>query len=250
MSVISLTALHAKYGIIETIRIPMALIGSVVFPALALLFFVVPNSTVASNPVYATQAVISMAVFATMSGSLFSFALNIAENRAKPWEPYLRTLPASGVARVLAQVFSTGVIGAIALIPVVAIGAIFTAAEAPLWRVLLGVVAVFLSGLPFMFLGTALGYLLSMRAAIAVVQIVMFGFAFLGGLFLPPALFPSWLEMASRFFPSRQARDFAVWVVQGGALEWWVWVGLLVWTAVTFVAAVLLFRRDQGRRFR
>ncbi len=78
----------------------------------------------------------------------------------------------------------------------------------------------------------------------------MFGFAFLGGLFLPPQLFPGWLEVASRFVPSREARDFVVWVVQGGTLPWWVWVGLLSWTVGTFVLAVLMFRRDQGRRFR
>ncbi len=171
MSIVSLTALHAKYGIIETVRIPMALIGTIVFPALALLFFVVPNRAVADDPQYATQAVISMAVFATMSGSLFSFGLTIAENREKPWDPYLRTLPAPGTARVLAQVMSTGLLGVVALLPVIAIGAFLTEATAPWWRVLLGVVAVFVAGLPFMFLGTALGYMLPMKAAIAVVQI-------------------------------------------------------------------------------
>lgn len=249
-SIAATTALHAKYGLLETVRIPMALIGSLVFPALALLFFVVPIPEVAADPVYATQAVISMAVFATMTNSLLSFSLTIADSREKPWDPYLRTLPAPGIARVLAHVFSTGALGLVALVPVVAIGVIFTAAEAPLWRILVGLVAVFVSALPFMFLGTALGYLLPMKAAIAVVQIIMFAFAFIGGLFMPTQLFPGWLEVASRFFPSRQARDFVVWAVQGGTLEWWVWVGLVVWTAVTFVVAVAMFRRDEGRRYR
>ena len=43
MSTMSLAMLHAKYNLIETARIPIALIGALVFPALALLFFVVPQ---------------------------------------------------------------------------------------------------------------------------------------------------------------------------------------------------------------
>lgn len=246
----STTLLHAKYSLLETMRIPIALIGSLVFPALALLFFVVPNSAVAQNPEYATWAVVSMAVFATMTNALFSFSLTIAENREKPWDPYLRTLPAPGAARVLAHVFSTGILGLVALIPVIVVGVIFTEATAPLWRVALGLVAVFVSALPFMFLGTAMGYLLPMKAAIAVVQIVMFGFAFLGGLFLPPEMFPGWLEVVTRVIPSRHAREFVVWAVQGGDLAWWVVVGLAAWTVVTFLLAMWLFRRDEGRRYR
>ncbi len=106
MSTLALTTLHAKYNLIETLRIPIALIGTLAFPALSLLFFVVPQRTVADNPIFATQAVISLSVFAIMANSLFGFGLSVAENREKPWDPYLRTLPAPGVARVLALVFS------------------------------------------------------------------------------------------------------------------------------------------------
>ncbi|MDY0911003.1 ABC transporter permease [Microbacterium sp. CFBP9034] len=245
-----LTLLHAKYGLIETLRVPVAVIGTLVFPALALLFFVVPQRTVAENPEFATAAVISLSVFAVMSNALFSFGLTISENREKPWDPYLRTLPAPGVARVLAQIVSTGTLGLVAIIPVVVVGGLLTAAEAPPERILAGVLALMVSALPFMFIGTAIGYALPFKAAIAVVQIVMFSLAFIGGLFLPPIMFADWLDTISKFTPSRQAREFVIWAVEGGPLPWWVWVGLLVWTIGSFALALLLFRRDQGRRFR
>ncbi|WP_234407255.1 ABC transporter permease [Microterricola viridarii] len=249
MSTMSLALLHAKYNLIETARIPIALIGSLVFPALALLFFVVPQRTVADNALFATQAVISLAVFAVMSNALFGFGLTIAENREKPWDPYLRTLPAPGISRVLAQLFSTGMLGLAAIIPVVVIGGLFTAAEASPLRILAGFAALALSGLPFMLIGICIGYSMPSKAAIAVVQVVMFALAFAGGLFLPPFLFADWLNTLSKFMPSRQAREFVIWAVQGGDLEWWVWVGILAWTAVGFAAALLLFRRDEGRRY-
>lgn len=250
MSTMSLAVLHAKYSLIETARIPIALIGSLVFPALALLFFVVPQRTVAENPLFATQAVISLAVFAVMSNALFGFGLTIAENREKPWDPYLRTLPAPGIARVLAQVFSTGMLGLAAIVPVVVIGGLFTAAEASPLRILAGFAALAVSSLPFMLIGICIGYSMPSKAAIAVVQVVMFALAFAGGLFLPPFLFADWLNTLSMFMPSRQARELVIWAVQGGGLEWWVWVGILVWTVAGLAAALLLFRRDEGRRYR
>jgi ABC-2 type transport system permease protein len=249
-SLVRITALHAKYTLLETFRIPIAVIGSLVFPALALLFFVVPNRAVADDPAFATQAVISLAVFAVMSNGLFSFGLTIAENREKPWDPYLRTLPASGVARVLAQVFSTGALGLVAILPVLVVGGLLTAATAPPLRVVAGLIALAISAVPFMLIGICIGYAMPMKAAIAVVQVVMFGLAFGGGLFLPPQIFADWLNAISRFFPTRQAREFVIWAVQGGSLEWWAWVGIIVWTAVLFGLALVLFRRDEGRRYR
>jgi len=249
MSTMQLALIHTKYSLLETMRVPIAVIGSVAFPALALLFFVVPQRAVADDPLFATQAVISLAIFAVLSNSLFSFGLNISEAREKPWDPYLRTLPATGMSRVLAYIFSIGLMGLVSLLPVVVIGAAFTAAEAPLWRVLAGLLALAVSAIPFMLMGICIGYSMPSQAAIAVVQVVMFGLAFAGGLFLPPMLFAPWLNTLSSFFPSRQAREFVIWVVQGGELVPWAWIGIVGWTVVMLVLALFLYRRDEGRRF-
>jgi len=250
MSVLSLTMVHAKYSLIETVRIPIAVIGTVVFPALALLFFVVPQRAVADNPEFATQAIISMSVFSVMVGSLFSFGLGISEAREKAWEPYLRTLPAPGIARVLAHIFSTGLTALVALIPLLVIGALLTKAQADPLHLVLGLLAIAVASLPFMLLGMVIGYALPMKAAIAVIQITFFALAFGGGLFLPPLLFPDWLNTLSQFLPSRQARDFVIWVVQGGELSPGTWLGIIAWIVVLLALVLVLFRRDEGRRYR
>lgn len=249
MSTMRLALTHTKYSLLETMRVPIAVIGSIAFPALALLFFVVPQRAVADNPLFATQAVISLAIFAVLSNSLFSFGLNISEDREKPWDPYLRTLPVSGISRMLAYIFSVGGMGIVSLLPVVVIGGLLTAAEASPLRVLVGVVALAISAIPFMLIGICIGYSMPSKAAIAVVQVVMFALAFAGGLFLPPMLFAPWLNTLSTFFPSRQAREFVIWAVQGGELQPWAWIGILCWTAVMLVLALFLYRRDEGRRF-
>jgi ABC-2 type transport system permease protein len=245
-----LSLVHARFNLIETARVPIAVIGSLVFPALALLFFVVPQRAVADDPAFATQAVIALSVFAVMSNGLFGFGISIAENREKPWDPYLRTLPAPGIVRVAGLVLATGTLGLVAIVPLVVIGALLTAAEASIGQVLLGFLALAITGLPTMFIGMAIGLSLPSKAAIAVVQVVMFALAFGGGLFLPPMMFPAWLDTLSRFLPTRQARELVIWAVQGGSIEWWAPVGALVATAVLLALVLVLIRRDQGRRFR
>ncbi|PSL36464.1 ABC-2 type transport system permease protein [Labedella gwakjiensis] len=247
---VRLSLVHARFNLLETIRVPIAVIGSLVFPALALLFFVVPQRAVADDPLFATQAIISLAVFAVMSNGLFGFGISIAENREKPWDPYLRTLPAPGIVRVAGLVLATGTLGLVAIVPLVVIGALLTAAEASIGHIVLGFVMLAVSGLPSMFLGMAIGLSFPSKAAIAVVQVAMFALAFGGGLFLPPVMFPGWLDTVTRFLPTRQARELVIWAVQGGALEWWAPVGAIVSAGVLLALVLLLLRRDQGRRFR
>lgn len=250
VSTVRLTLLHAKYAVLETVRVPIAVIGTLVFPALALLFFVVPQRTVAEHPEWATQSIVAMAVFAIITNSLFSFGLTIAENREKPWDPFLRTLPAPGIARVFAQVMATGMLGILAIVPVIIVGGLFTAASVEWWRVLTGLVALAAASLPFMLMGAAIGYAMPFKAAVAVIQVVMFAMAFVGGLFLPPALFADWLDRLSQLTPARQAREFVIWATQGGELAWWTWVGLIIWTIIALILALVLFKRDEGRRYR
>lgn len=250
MSTLRLTAVHVKYSLIETARVPMAIIGALVFPAISLLFFVVPQPYVSGDPVLATQAVIAVSIFAVMASCLFNFGLDISERREGPWDPYLRTMPIPGIARVLAHGIRVLIISLAAILPVLVIGALLTAATATPWQLLAGLGVLIVAAVPFMLIGVVIGYGMPSKAAIAVIMVAMMTLAFGGGLFLPPELFPDWLNTASGVLPTRQARELVVWAVQGGELAWWAPVGLALWTAALLVASLLLLRRDTGRRFR
>ena len=54
----------------------------------------------------------------------------------------------------------------------------------------------------------------------------------------------------SRALPSRQAREIVIWAVQGGDVPVLELVGIIAWTLALGVLAVVLYRRDEGRRFR
>lgn len=245
-----LVLLHTRFGILETVRIPIAVIGNLLFPGLALVFFVVPNAQVADDPVAATSAVAQLALFAVMSTFLFTFGAGVAEDRALPFDGYLRTLPAGVAPRLLARVL-TGLLFALAsLVPLLLLGALLTAATVDAGTLGLGVLVVLAAALPFLMLGLAIGYRLSNKAAIAVVQLLLFPLAFAGGLFLPPQLFPGWLESVSQWLPSRAGRDVVVETVTGVESYPLALPVLLGWALLCTVLAGLAHRHDEGSRFR
>ena len=245
----TLAVVHARFQFLETVRIPIAVIGNLLFPSLALLFFVIPQRAVADDPGIATAAVAQLGVFAVMSTCLFSFGVGVSEDRAMPFDPFLRTLPAGAGPRLAGRVINGVVWSYFALVPLVLIGWLLTAATITAPRALAAVVMVPVVAVPFLLLGLAIGYRLTSKAAIAVVQATLFPLAFAGGLFMPPEAFPAWLDAFSKLLPSRAARDLAVQAVTGYPAYTYALVVLLAWTAVFAALAVTAYRRDEGRRF-
>lgn len=249
-SPLHLTLLHARFQFLETVRIPIAVIGNLLFPSLAMFFFVVPQPAVAQDPGIATAAAAQLATFAIMSTCLFSFGAGVAEDRALPFDPYLRTLPAGAAPRLAGRVVNGIVWCLLALVPLIAIAIVFTQATITPQRLLVSLALVPVVALPFLLLGLAIGYALSNKAAIAVVQAVLFPLAFAGGLFMPPEVFPGWMNAISRALPTRAARDVVIDVATGYPAYGLALPVLVGWTVLFAALAVTAYRKDEGRRFR
>ncbi|MBA3369008.1 MAG: ABC transporter permease [Geodermatophilaceae bacterium] len=245
-----LAALHSRYQFLETIRIPIAVVATTVFPALSLLFFVIPQAELASDPMIASAAAAQLSVFAIMSVCLFNFGVAIAEDRAMSWDSYLRTLPAGPGPRFTGRLLNGLAFAAMGLVPLLVLAAALTEATLPVSRIAAALLACIATGLPFLGLGLAIGHRLSSKASLGVANVLLLPMAFAGGLFLPPELFPHWLEIASRFLPSRAGRDLLVGTVTGEDIPLLAIVVLLAWTGFAVGLAVLAFRRDEGQRFR
>ncbi|MHA7294966.1 ABC transporter permease [Arthrobacter sp. HLT1-21] len=238
-SQITLIRAHTKAQILEQLRIPVAVISSTIFPALALLFFVIPQATTIEDPIASLTAVAQLALFGVMSAFLFNYGIGVAEERANPWSSYLRTLPAGPLPATIARALTAMLFAFIALIPVLILGATLTAAPdaftgGPLswWRVPVSIGVWLLCGLPFLALGLFIGYLCTSKVAIAVTQVVFFPLAFAGGMLLPPFLFPGWLNTFSLFLPPRAARDISVQVFTGHVIEPLSLLTITAWTVV------------------
>lgn len=246
---VRLAGVHARYQFLETVRIPIAVIGTTLFPTLTMLFFVVPQPF-AQEPLAATAATSQLAVFAVMSVCLFTYGVGVAEDRALPWDGYLRTLPVGPGPRLTGRLVNGFAFVLLGLVPLTLIAWLLTAATLPMSRLPLTVMALLAAGVPLFAIGITIGYSLSAKAALAVAQALLLPLAFAGGLFLPPDTFPAWLDALSTWLPTRAGRDLVVAATSGEALAATVPYVLAGWTLVTGSLAVWAYRRDEGRRFR
>ena len=244
----SLALTHARFHLLETVRIPIALIGAAFFPAASMLFFVVPFA--GDDPQGATFATASMVTFAVMVSSLFSYGVGVSEDRSQPWDPYVRTLPAGPGPRFAGRVLAGLVMVLISLAPVVLIAALLTEATTTAVRFVLGIGTVLAISIPFTLMGLFIGYSMPMKAALAVAQVVFFPLAFGGGLLSAPGQAPGWVETIAPYLPTRGAVEL-MWATVGEfTVDTTAMVMLGVWTVVMAGLAAWAYRRDEGHRFR
>lgn len=249
-SPIHLALVQAKFQLTEAIRSPISIIMGLFAPSIGLLFFVIPQRTVAKNPELATAAVIGLAVFGMMVNSLFQFAIEVSQARERPWGAYTRTLPSGPGARLLSYLLSSGVLSAVSVIPLVILAALTTEATLTVPRLLAGIAALLMTAVPFMLLGIAIGYLMSSRVAVATTQVLMLALAFGGGLFIPARAFPEWLDVASFVMPTRSALELSSWVAGIGSENLTpALVGFIAWTVGLSVVCFILAARDGDREY-
>jgi hypothetical protein len=244
----ALTLTHARFLLLETIRVPVALIGTLFFPSAAMLFFVVPFAS--DDSVAATYATASMVTFAVMTSNLFGHGVGVAADRALPWDAYTRTLPAGPGPRFVGRILVGLVMTAASLLPVVAIAALLTEASTTPLGLVLGAGAVVVAAVPFTLMGLAVGYGLPMKAALAVAQVLFFPLAFLGGLMSSPTNAPWIVQTVAPYLPTRGAVELMWAAVADFSPDPKALVMLGVWTVALAGLAVLAYRTDQGRRFR
>jgi ABC-2 type transport system permease protein len=212
-----------------------------------MLAFVVPF--VGDDPVGPTYATASMITFAVMSTNLFQYGIGVSEDRAQPWDPFVRTLPAGAAPRFAGRILAGLLMMGVALAPVVLIAALFTEASLSPSQMLLSVLVTAAISLPFILMGLAIGYSLPQKAAIVVAQVLFLPLAFGGGLMTPPGGAPGFVEEIAPYLPTGGAARL-MWAAFGDfGFELWPTVALAGWTLLFGGLALWAYRRDEGRRF-
>jgi ABC-2 type transport system permease protein len=243
----SLALTHARFQLLETFRIPIAVIGSAFWPAASMLAFVVPF--VQDDAVAATYATASMLTFAVMSTNLFQYGIGVADDRVQPWDPYVRTLPAGAFPRFAGRLLAGLGLMVFSLLPVVLIAAFLTPASVPPGGLVLAAGATVVIAVPFILMGLAIGYSLPQKAAIVAAQVLFFPLAFGGGLMTAPGGAPGFVEAMAPYLPTGGAVRL-MWAAVGDyPLQAGSVASLVAWIVLLGSLAAWAYRRDEGRRF-
>jgi len=210
------------------LRQPGFWVPTVLFPAMLYAFF---GAGLAGDGPGAGYAMASFAVYAVLGVGFYQFGVTVAQDRADPFILWQRLLPGSALAPWVARVAAGVGFSALAMALVLLLGKVLGGvllADGAAWVRLVGITL--LAALPATLMGTALGSVASVRAAVPLANLVFLPLAYLGGLWMPPQLLPAAVNAISVLTPTRAMGELAWAALDGRALPGWYLGVLAAWT--------------------
>lgn len=243
---LALTSVYARTLLLTLMRMPGYSLPVLFFPVLLYAIF---GASGASDPATARLFLGSWSVFAVLGIALFQFGVSISQARMSPWEGFLRTLPTGPGPRFAAQIIVALLFTAVAGALVWIAALVLTDIEMPASRWLMLAGSMLAGAIPFSLIGITIGFWASPRSAVPIANLLYLAFAATGGLWIPPAGLPDWINTVSQIMPTRHSAELAWAVAQGTAVpaDSGLWLG-----AYTLVFAYLARRgwqRDQLKRY-
>jgi ABC-2 type transport system permease protein len=237
---------HARIALLDYFRSPGYVVPAVVFPALFYVLFDLQFARTQARIADATA--LAFIAFAVVGVTLYQFGVGVAQDRGRPWERYLRTLPASMATRLGARVLCAVTFGALAAAVVALVARVFTPIDLTTLQWLQVALYTLAGGVPFVFMGLTIGYFASARAAVPIATACNLLLAYAGGLWMPPQFLPEIVQRISPYLPTRQFADL-LWSAFDGRDPWHAIIGLSVYTLIFAGLASIGYRRDEHTRY-
>lgn len=189
---------------------------------------------------------VSMAVYGAVSSALL-VGLAVVQDRAGGWLRQLHLTPLSSRDIIVGRSLIGMVVGLPAIVLVCALGRFIGHVELPTDQWLWITVTLWVGTLPFVLLGLAVGYAVSIQAAQAVSTVMNLLLSVVGGLWVPSTEFPGMLKTISEYVPTAAMANLGRNVAFGGGLDLKNVAILAAWTAIFAAGALFAFRRTSQR---
>ncbi|MFG2482442.1 ABC transporter permease [Streptomyces virginiae] len=237
-----------KLEIVRALRNKKYIFFTIMYPAA--LFLMLGGTLDGTTKVMGTDLtmpafyMVAMASFGALTAVLVGNSERIAKEREKGWVRQLRLTALPGRGYVLAKTAGAGVLSLPAILVVFAVAAAVKGVRFDAWQWLALTSSIWAGSLVFAALGVALGYLATGDNVRPITMLVYFALSILGGLWMPTANFPQWLQNICEWLPTHAYAGLGQAIELGGAPR----AGDVALLAVYFVlftgAAAWLYRKD------
>jgi ABC-2 type transport system permease protein len=214
---ISICLKEAKYEFLKSVRFPMFLVATLVFPLMFyVLFGLVMGKAMIGNLRSAVYLMAAYGTFGVMGASLFSTAASLASERGLGWLEVKRASPMPPFAYFLAKVLMGVIFSAIDVLALMILGVAFGGVHLPAAILVKLALTLIAGSLPFCAMGLAIGYLARPTSAPAVINLFHLPMSFCSGLWMPFMFLPNFIQRVGVFLPSYHLSQLALNLVGGG----------------------------------
>lgn len=243
---------EAKYELRKQTRIPAFMIPTIGFPIMFyVLFGLLMQHDNKDSATIATYMLATYGAFGVISIALFSLGVGVAVERGQGWLAVKKASPMPLTAYFTAKYLTTLAIGAVLLLLMCVIGAVFGHVRMSVSQWTMLIVSETLGAIPFCAMGLAIGYLAGPNSAAPVVNILYLPMAFLSGLFIPAEMLPRFLQGFAVALPPYHLARLALEAVGiEPASHAPVHIAALIGFGALFtVIASIGYRRDEGKTY-
>jgi ABC-2 type transport system ATP-binding protein len=193
------------------------------------------------------EIMVAMATFGAMWAALSSTAPRLARDREGGWLTFLRTTPLRPLWVLAARIAAGLLVALPAIVGVGITGVLAHGVQLSAGQWAAGLVLLWVGTLPFIALGIAIGSLTSSTVAYALSTGFYFGFAALGGLWVPPGILSPTLRDVAMALPSYNQAALGWEVASGGRPTVDNVVVLAAWTTGLALLALAAQRHPRRR---
>jgi len=202
--------LEARTELLKFARMRSYSISIIFFPLMFYCFFGLAMPQLSTSTSMARYLLASYGAFAIMGSTLYAFGVGIAMERGLGWLEVKRASPMPMGAYFFAKGAVSLVFGAIVILLLFALGAVFGHVRMAPGQWLLTFVALVAGALPFCALGLTIGNLAGPNSAPATVNLIYLPMAFCGGLWLPYDILPKAIQQVAPLLPSYHLGQIAL----------------------------------------
>ena len=202
--------LYARESVAElkkSVRLPQFMLPTVLTPAAFYSLFAIAMSN--GDVRTATYALATFGVFAAIGPALFGFGAGVASEREMGLIELKRASPLPAGAYVAAKLVAALGVTAAALALIYALG-VFGGARMPAGRWTTMIAIHLASSAPFALIGFGLGMRLRSNGAVGAANALFLVLAVVGGLWMPIASLPDWMQSLAWVVPSFHLGELAL----------------------------------------
>lgn len=236
-----------KIELLRTLRNPFFLFFSLAMPIMFYFIFTkFVNADIPDKEEWQAHYLMSMAIFSIIGSSISSLGVTEVYEKKSGWTTFVRLTPLPTVSYMTAKMTAQMFVSFLSVIVIFTVGILINHIQLPLVTWIGSGLWILFASLPFLALGTVVGSLKKVNTATVVSNILLFGLAIVGGLWMPVEIFPETMQQISKWLPSYRYGEGAWNIVNGEAVQLQTVAILLFYLIVFMLLSVYIRKRQEA----
>jgi len=199
------------YEMIDIYNRKSMFVMSVILPIIFFLIFSSMMSGTKTEITYYTRDyMLSMTVFSLTSYAIFSFPIELINEKKQGWTRTLLRTPITPYKYYVVKVIKIIILFMISIFAVFIVGALIKDVNMTVFEWITSYIALLFGATIFLTMGLLLSQYKDVQKVSTIGNILYLSLAMLGGLWFPVAIFPEWLKPIAKATPTYNIKNLAV----------------------------------------